>query len=264
MTASRWEEEQGGVGIGDVRQFHGFSWLWQWRTSPTYVIAGVYELYEQLLPTRVYHRKKTRTGPDQIMCRLCGKAAETVAHILAGCSALSQSKYLQRYNALLKIIFFDMLHSLDLVESVPSWYSPNEPKSVYQNGQAQAVWDVPVYADHVTVRANRVDARIVDSTAKSATLLEMNCPWLNNKETQSCKKTEKYAPLRLELKRQFPGYQAKQFNIIMDVLGGYSKELESTIRSLVGVLRGREVLLKMQKGVLSQSLNIARYFKVLT
>ena len=125
-----------------------------------------------------------------------------------------------------------------------------EPKPVNQNGQAQAVWDVPVYADHVTVRANRVDARIVDSTATSVTLLEMSCPWLNNKETRSCEKTEKYAPLRLELKRQFPRYQVKQFNIIMDVLG-HSKELESTIRSLVGVSRGREVLLKMQKVVLS-------------
>ena len=73
LIASRWEEEQGGAGTGDVRQFHSFSWLWQWRACPTYVIVGVYELYEQLLPTRVYHRKKTRTEPDQIMCRLCGK-----------------------------------------------------------------------------------------------------------------------------------------------------------------------------------------------
>ena len=118
------------------------------------------------------------------MCRLCGKAAETVAHILAGCSVLAQSKYLQRHNAVLKTIFFDMLHSLDTG-------GPSEPKPVYQNDQAQAFWDVPVYADHVTVRANRVDARIVDSTAKSVTLLEMSCPWLNNKETKSCEKTEK-------------------------------------------------------------------------
>ena len=37
--------------------------------------------------------------------------------------------------------------------------------------------------------------------------------------------------------------------------------MESTIRSLVGVSeRGREGLLKMQKVVLSQSLNIAQYF----
>ena len=53
----------------------------------------------------------------------------------------------------------------------------------------------------------------------------------------------------------------KQFNIVMDVLGGYSEELESTIQSLVGIKRGKEVLLKMQKVVLSESLNIARFFQ---
>ena len=81
-----------------------------------YVIAGVFELYEQLLPTRVYQSNRTRTGSDQIMCCLCGKAAETVAHVLAGCSALVQSKYLQRYNAVLKVIFLEMVHSLDLMD----------------------------------------------------------------------------------------------------------------------------------------------------
>ena len=133
LIASRWEEEQEGSGTGDVRQSHSFSWLWQWRTCPTYVIAGVFELYEQLLPTRVYQSMKTRTGSDQIICRLCGKAAETVAHVLAGCSALAQSKYLQRHNAVLKVIFFEMLYSLDLMDSVPPWYSLSEPKPVYQN-----------------------------------------------------------------------------------------------------------------------------------
>ncbi|XP_068739001.1 uncharacterized protein [Montipora capricornis] len=138
LIAFGWEEEQEGSGTGDVRQSQSFSWLWQWRTCPTYVIAGVFELYEQLLPTRVYQ-------------------------------------------------------------------------------------------NHVTV----------DSTAKSVILLEMSCPWMNNREIKSCEKTEKYAQLRLESKRQFPGYQVKQFNIVMDVLGGYSEELESTIRSLVGVKRER-------------------------
>ncbi|XP_068692476.1 uncharacterized protein [Montipora foliosa] len=148
-------------------------------------------------------------------------------------------------------------------ERMTKWtvYSLSKPKPVYQNDRAQAFWDVAVYADHVTVRANRIDVRIVDSTAKSVILLEMSCPWMNNREINSCEKTETYAPLRLELKRQFPGYQVKQFNIVMDVLGGYGEELESTIRSLVGVKKAKEVLLKMQRVA---SLNIARFFKMLT
>ena len=153
LIASRWEDTEQGNGR--------FGWLSKWRTCPIYVFAGVYELYEQLLPTRVYYSKKTRTGPEiEIMCRLCGKAAESVGHILAGCSALAQSKYLQRHNAVLKILFFEMLYSLDLIDSVPPWYSPTEPKPVYENDRAQAFWDIPVYADHVEVRANRIDILI--------------------------------------------------------------------------------------------------------
>ena len=159
---------------------------------------------------------------NEIMCRLCGKAAESVGHILAGCSALAQSKYLQRHNAVLKILFFEMLYSLDLIDSVSPWYSPTEPKPVYENDHAKAFWDVPVYADHVEVRANRIDARIIDNSAKTVILLEMSYPWPDNRTSKSYEKTEKYAPLRLELKRQFQGFKVKQFNIIMDVLGGYS------------------------------------------
>ena len=54
-----------------------------------------------------------------------------------------------------------------------------------------------------------------------------------------------------------------QHNIILDVLGGYSKGLERTVRVLVGRKR-KEVLIKMQKSVLASSLQIARHFKIMT
>ena len=56
-------------------------------------------------------------------------------------------------------------------------------------------------------------------------------------------KTSKYGPLRYELKQQFKGYKLEQFNI-MDVLGGYSIELEEKMRKLVG-RKGSQVLVKM-------------------
>ena len=96
-----------------------FDWL-RWKSSPSYVIAGIYELYEQMLNTRIYQSKKTRSARElDVQCRLCGKAQESVAHILAGCSALAQSKYLHRHNCVLKILFFEMLHDLELVDTVP-------------------------------------------------------------------------------------------------------------------------------------------------
>ena len=56
----------------------------------------------------------------------------------------------------------------------------------------------------------------------------------------------------------------RQVNLIVDVLGGYSKNVGRSVRELLGVKRGREVLRQMQKAVLSAGLNIARTFKVLS
>ena len=61
LIASRWEEEQGGAGTGDVRQFHSFSWLWQWRTCPTYVIAGIMNCTNSYFPPEcIIERRQER------------------------------------------------------------------------------------------------------------------------------------------------------------------------------------------------------------
>ena len=102
LVANRWQDEQ--------LDRSCFSLLCEWRTAPTYTIAALEELYEQLLPTKVYSTKKAKTsGDSDVRCRLCGKGQESVAHVLAGCSALAQTAYLTRHNAAFKILFFELL-----------------------------------------------------------------------------------------------------------------------------------------------------------
>ena len=57
------------------------------------------------------------------------------------------------------------------------------------------------------------------------------------------------------LKRQFKGNKVEQFNIVMDVLGGYSIELKEKMSKLVG-RKGSQALVKMQKAEISSTLNI--------
>ena len=45
----------------------------------------------------------------------------------------------------------------------------------------------------------------------------MSFPWIDNRKKKEVEKTTKYAPLRWELKQQFPTYTVKQFNIISDL-----------------------------------------------
>ena len=254
LVTARWEDE-------DLDK----EWLAEWRMAPTHSMAGINELYEQLLPTKLYHSRKTKTREDlDATCRMCGEAQESVAHVLAGCNALAQTKYLARHNAAIKIIFFELLKDYLLIQTTPPWYSPIQPKPVYENNQVTAYWDVPVYAYNTEVRANRVDARFVDKGSKIVTLVEMTCPWTENRHQNNQEKTQKYAALRSELKQQYPGFEIRQVNLIVDVLGGYSENIGRSVRELLGVKRGREVLRQMQKAVLSAGLSIARTFKVLS
>ena len=50
---------------------------------------------------------KTGTTQGGVTCRMCGRAAETLPQVLLGCSALAQSKYLNRHNAALNMLFFE-------------------------------------------------------------------------------------------------------------------------------------------------------------
>ena len=133
---------------------------------------------------------------------------------------------------------------------------------MYDNGRAKAFWDVSVYAESVMVKANRIDARVVEKERKRVAVIEMSCPWMDNRAIKDVEKTANYGPLRWEPKQQYPGYEVKQFNIIIDVLWGRSVDVEGTMKDLVGQ-RSRSVLRWMQKVIPSHSLNIARAFKVL-
>ena len=81
---------------------------------------------------------------------------------------------------------------------------------------------------------------------------KMSCPWINNRGKKDEEKTLKYGPLRWELKQQFPGYHVEQYNVIIDILGGWSRDLDTTMRKMLGS-RGRDVLLRMHRAVISRT-----------
>ncbi|CAH3131795.1 unnamed protein product [Porites lobata] len=88
---------------------------------------------------------------------------------------------------------------------------------------------------------------------KEVCTIEMSCPWIESSGAKKDEeKTLKYGPMMWELKQRYNGYRVEQYNvIIVDVLGGYSKHLEKSVRKLLGA-RARSVLKRMQKSVISK------------
>ena len=103
LIKNRWDDEK-------VKLEECFPWLSSWKNAPTHTMTGVQELYQQLLPTKVYYNRKTKSQVTDEKCRLCGDSLENVQHILSGCSAPAQTKYLQRHNNAFKILFFEVLN----------------------------------------------------------------------------------------------------------------------------------------------------------
>ena len=89
-----------------------------------------------------------------------------------------------------------MIRALDLVTSEVPWFSKIQPKPMYENERAIAYWDIPLHADNTHVKANRIDATIVDKENKKVSVIEMSYPWVENREEKDAEKTTKYGPLR--------------------------------------------------------------------
>ena len=103
------------------------------------IIVGWWSCTSSLCPLlKVYTVHKTGAEQGDVTCRLCGKSPEVLVQVVVGWSALAQSKYLERHNAALKVLFFEITRDVRLIDSVPPWYSCAVPKPVYESSEVLA------------------------------------------------------------------------------------------------------------------------------
>ena len=122
-----------------------------------------------------------------------------------------------------------MIRALDLVTSEVPWFSTTQPKTMYENERAIAYWDIPMDRDDMHVKANRINATIVDKKNKKVSVIKMTCPWVENREEKHAAKTTKYRPLRWEFEQRYPEYRETQLYIIVDVLRGHSRDVRKAL-----------------------------------
>ena len=63
-----------------------------------------------------------------------------------------------------------------------------------------------------------------------------------------------------ELKQRYSGFRVEQYNVIIDMLGGYARHLEKSVKKLLGA-RARDVLERIHKSVISNTLNICKHLR---
>ena len=170
-------------------------------------------------------------------------------HILAGCPGLAQRQYLWRHNDALKHVLNVILLQYGLREKPLGPYQPN---SYYRNDEIEIMWDCKcsiTTSSRPPGEGNRPDICVTNHTDKEIRLLEMACPSWRNREATEERKTSKYRTVREELKERHPGYKIQQINLIVDVLGGYDKQLTGKLDILIGRNETTPVLFEMQKTI---------------
>ena len=243
-----------------------FNWLLKWKNAPTDIIREIYNLNTQTLQTKTFEMMRTVEQTDTL-CRLCGEKPESVLHILNNCGKLAKYGYKKRHDQVLKVFFFEMLKKYDLIENVPPWYTDRKMKPFYENERAAVYWDIPEFTganDEIEEdRVFRPDGKIIIKNEKKIFLIEMTCPWVNFRNEKFEMKKQKYNGILTNIRREEISYTVDQITLVIDSLGGYSANLADNISKIFKDKRkSKSIILRMQKTVLSESVHIARRFKL--
>ena len=101
---------------------------------------------EQALRTNLVKAKIDKSQEDS-KCRMCGKADESISHLLSECSKLSQKEYKCRHDWMGKKIHWEVCRKYGL-EAKAKWYE-HEPQAICENEEYKILWDFSIQTDHV-------------------------------------------------------------------------------------------------------------------
>ena len=80
-----------------------------------------------------------------LMCRECGKAMETVKHILNMCESKGFSLYKERHDRAILTVLWRLLKEYGFKQE-ETWYK-FEAKPVYENRSVKILWDLSIPTD---------------------------------------------------------------------------------------------------------------------
>ena len=69
----------------------------------------------------------------------------------------------------------------------------------------------------------------MDKENKKVSVIEMSCPWVENREEKDAEKTTKYWPLRWELGQRYPEYRVTLFNILLWMYSEGTQEMSEKL-----------------------------------
>ena len=225
------------------------AWLTSWPQLEVATERKLVRILERTVPTRVrmdfIHRRSGRAS-----CRMCGQTKETVAHVAAGCQAISGTLYTRRHDATLRVFYWYYLHKVGIEETLHPWWWGKDPEPEVELGSLKILWNRKVYTEQL-VTACKPDMLILDEESKTARLVEMSCPWDTNVPDRFVDKWNKYGDLRHQLGQE---YTVSQTTLVVGALGTITRQLLVELERVTGNMTEARVLARrMQRATLSET-----------
>jgi hypothetical protein len=191
---------------------------------------------DQSLATKNYQMHISKTIKDD-RCRMCKVKAETIDHIISGCSMIAATEYLERHNKIGRYLHWKMCISAGIQVS-EKWYT-HVPEPVTENNHTSILWDFSINTDR-TIRANRPDIIVKDKKNKTCLLIDVAVPGDANVSIKEFEKKSKYKDLELEIQRMWKT-TTSVIPIVVGALGVTTKDFEKWIHEIPGDINGAEV-----------------------
>ena len=225
-------------------------WLWLQegslkRETETLIMAA----QEQAVRTNLVKAKIDKTQEDSA-CRMCGKADESINHLLSECSKMAQKEYKRRHDWIGRKIHWEVCRKYGL-DTKDRWYE-HEPQSVCENEEYKILWDFSIQTDHV-IEARRPDMIIVEKKNNKCQIIDFAVPFDTRVDEKEKEKIFKYQDLARELKKLW-NKKVKVIPVIIGALGTAPKALPKRLKEIGIATR----IVELQKTVLLQSARILR------
>ena len=161
--------------------------------------AFLYATQEQAL-RKNYIKHNIDKSIDSPLCRMCGKCAEIVQHIVSGCEILAQKEYKRRHDNIAKKIHWDLCKRHE-IEDQEKCYD-HIPDSVVENDNVKLLWDINIQCDKV-IEARRPDIVVIDKKEKVCIIVDIAVLAERRVEEKEQEKVEKYQDLKREIGRMW-------------------------------------------------------------
>ena len=155
----------------EVRSKRSWDWLKKGylkkETESTIVAAQDQALCTRNLRNAVYGENV------ESICRVCGAADETVAHIVSECSKLAQKEYKQvRHDKVAKMFHWKLCEKRGFNKS-EKWYI-QKPEKDLESENCKILRDFPIQT-YKTLEHNRPDKHFIDKQSKKCILIDPAC-----------------------------------------------------------------------------------------